>query len=66
MTGFSSSRRLYQAYYSLMVCPWYAYSQTMISEVSPLPQMCVLYPSFLLLNSPTPGAVITIQCGDKR
>lgn len=31
--------RLYQAYYGLMVCPWYAYSQTMISEVSPLPQM---------------------------
>ncbi|KAL6301368.1 autophagy-related protein 22-like protein [Sparassis latifolia] len=30
---------LYQAYYGLMVCPWYAYSQTMISEVSPLPQM---------------------------
>ncbi|KAI0671865.1 autophagy-related protein 22-like protein [Trametes maxima] len=24
---------LYQAYYGLMVCPWYAYSQTMISEV---------------------------------
>ena len=34
-------RRLYQAYYGLMVCPWYAYSQTMISEVSPLPQMYV-------------------------
>ena len=33
--------RLYQVYYSLMVCPWYAYSQTMISEVSPLPQMYV-------------------------
>ena len=32
---------LYQAYYGLMVCPWYAYSQTMISEVSPLSQMCV-------------------------
>ena len=27
-----------------MVCPWYAYSQTMISEVSPLPQMCVPRP----------------------
>lgn len=31
--------RLYQVFYGLMVCPWYAYSQTMISEVSPLPQM---------------------------
>jgi len=33
--------RLYQVFYGLMVCPWYAYSQTMISEVSPLPQMSV-------------------------
>lgn len=33
--------RLYQVFYGLMVCPWYAYSQTMISEVSPLPQMYV-------------------------
>ncbi|KAH9052926.1 MFS general substrate transporter [Lactarius deliciosus] len=31
----------YQVFYGLMVCPWYAYSQTMISEVSPLPQMSV-------------------------
>ncbi|KAH8809474.1 autophagy-related protein 22-like protein [Flagelloscypha sp. PMI_526] len=30
---------LYQAFYGLLVCPWYAYSQTMISEVVPLPQM---------------------------
>ena len=37
----TSKIRLYQAYYGLMVCPWYAYSQTMISEVSPLPQMYV-------------------------
>jgi hypothetical protein len=34
-------RRLYQVFYGLVVCPWYAYSQTMISEVSPGPQMCV-------------------------
>ena len=34
--------RLYQAFYGLMVCPWYAYSQTMISEVSPHPQMYVI------------------------
>ncbi|KIK32053.1 hypothetical protein CY34DRAFT_102312, partial [Suillus luteus UH-Slu-Lm8-n1] len=26
-------------FYGLMVCPWYSYSQTVISEVSPLPQM---------------------------
>ncbi|KAF8501561.1 autophagy-related protein 22-like protein [Russula emetica] len=30
---------LYQAFYGLLVCPWYAFSQTMICEVSPLPQM---------------------------
>jgi len=33
--------RAYQVYYGFAVCPWYAYSQTMISEVSPLPQMYV-------------------------
>ena len=33
--------RLYQVFYGFMVCPWYAYSQTMISEVSPQPQMRV-------------------------
>lgn len=26
---------VYQAFYGLLVCPWYSYSQTMISEVSP-------------------------------
>ncbi|KAE8147445.1 autophagy-related protein 22-like protein [Aspergillus avenaceus] len=26
---------LYQAYYGLFVCPWYSYSQIMISEVAP-------------------------------
>ena len=26
---------LYQVFYGLFVCPWYSYSQTMISEVSP-------------------------------
>lgn len=26
---------LYQVFYGLLVCPWYSYSQTMISEVSP-------------------------------
>ena len=31
--------RAYQVFGGLMVCPWYAYSQTMISEVSPQPQM---------------------------
>lgn len=39
--AYAPDARLYQAYYGLMVCPWYAYSQTMISEVSPLQQMYV-------------------------
>ncbi|EST05261.1 Autophagy-related protein 22-like protein [Kalmanozyma brasiliensis GHG001] len=26
---------VYQAYYGLVVCPWYAYGQTMIAEVTP-------------------------------
>jgi len=43
--------RLYQAFYGLMVCPWYAYSQTMISEVSPLPQMYVLFSWHIMLSN---------------
>jgi MFS-type transporter involved in bile tolerance (Atg22 family) len=26
---------MYQVFYGLLVCPWYSYSQTMISEVTP-------------------------------
>ena len=33
--------RVYQVYYGFTACPWFEYSQTMISEVSPLPQMYV-------------------------
>ncbi|CDO75187.1 hypothetical protein BN946_scf184866.g28 [Trametes cinnabarina] len=42
--------KLYQAYYGLMVCPWYAYSQTMISEVSPLPQMFLFFALFSVVG----------------
>ncbi|EJD06852.1 uncharacterized protein FOMMEDRAFT_75769 [Fomitiporia mediterranea MF3/22] len=41
---------LYQAYYGLMVCPWYAYSQTMISEVSPLSQMFLFFALFSIIG----------------
>ncbi|KAL5523302.1 hypothetical protein ACEPAF_1569 [Sanghuangporus sanghuang] len=41
---------LYQAYYGLMVCPWYAYSQTMISEVSPLSQMFLFFALFSIVG----------------
>ncbi|KXN91649.1 Autophagy-related protein 22 [Leucoagaricus sp. SymC.cos] len=41
---------VWQAYYGLMVCPWYAYSQTMISEVSPLPQMFLFFALFSVVG----------------
>ncbi|KAF9466646.1 autophagy-related protein 22-like protein [Collybia nuda] len=41
---------LYQAFYGFMVCPWYAYSQTMISEVSPLPQMFLFFALFSVVG----------------
>ncbi|KAF5359548.1 hypothetical protein D9756_003285 [Leucocoprinus leucothites] len=40
----------YQAYYGFVVCPWYAYSQTMISEVSPLPQMFLFFALFSVVG----------------
>ncbi|EGN98810.1 hypothetical protein SERLA73DRAFT_181460 [Serpula lacrymans var. lacrymans S7.3] len=41
---------LYQVFYGLMVCPWYAYSQTMISEVSPLAQMFLFFALFSVVG----------------
>ncbi|EIM91364.1 MFS general substrate transporter [Stereum hirsutum FP-91666 SS1] len=41
---------LYQVFYGFMVCPWYAYSQTMISEVSPLPQMFLFFALFSVVG----------------
>ncbi|KAG1821615.1 autophagy-related protein 22-like protein [Suillus subaureus] len=41
---------LYQVFYGLMVCPWYAYSQTMISEVSPLSQMFLFFALFSVVG----------------
>ncbi|KAF9234219.1 MFS general substrate transporter [Melanogaster broomeanus] len=41
---------LYQVFYGLMVCPWYAYSQTLISEVSPLPQMFLFFALFSVVG----------------
>ncbi|SJL19042.1 related to autophagy protein (Atg22) [Armillaria ostoyae] len=46
----TSSQRLYQAFYGLLVCPWYAYSQTMISEVSPLSQMFLFFALFSVVG----------------
>ncbi|KAJ3778082.1 MFS general substrate transporter [Lentinula raphanica] len=39
-----------QIFYGVMVCPWYAYSQTMISEVSPLPQMFLFFALFSVVG----------------
>ncbi|KAI9463268.1 MFS general substrate transporter [Lactarius psammicola] len=41
---------LYQVFGGLMVCPWYAYSQTMISEVSPPPQMFLFFALFSVVG----------------
>ncbi|KIJ12784.1 hypothetical protein PAXINDRAFT_181474 [Paxillus involutus ATCC 200175] len=41
---------LFQVFYGSMVCPWYAYSQTMISEVSPLPQMFLFFALFSVIG----------------
>jgi len=40
----------YQVFYGLMICPWYAYSQTMISEVSPLSQMFLFFALFSVVG----------------
>ncbi|KAF7374579.1 Autophagy-related protein [Mycena sanguinolenta] len=40
----------YQAFYDLTVCSWYAYSQTMVSEVSPLPQMFLFLALFSVIG----------------
>ncbi|KAN0120753.1 Autophagy-related protein 22-like protein, partial [Russula decolorans] len=41
---------LYQAFYGLLVCPWYAFSQTMICEVSPFPQMFLFFSLFSVVG----------------
>ncbi|KAI0707224.1 MFS general substrate transporter [Earliella scabrosa] len=41
---------LYHAYVGLMVVPMYAYSQTMVSEVSPLPQMFLFFALFSVVG----------------
>ncbi|KAK0204936.1 autophagy-related protein 22-like protein [Desarmillaria ectypa] len=41
---------LYQIFYGLLVCPWYSYSQTMVSEVSPLPQMFLFFALFSVVG----------------
>ncbi|KAF7973915.1 hypothetical protein HWV62_13964 [Athelia sp. TMB] len=40
----------YQVFYGLMVCPYYAYSQTLIAEVSPPPQMFLFFALFSVVG----------------
>ncbi|KAF8896088.1 autophagy-related protein 22-like protein [Infundibulicybe gibba] len=49
---------LYQAFYGLMVCPWYAYSQTMISEAHPL-IFCVVGKTSAFIGPFVSSAIIT-------
>ncbi|KIJ07753.1 hypothetical protein PAXINDRAFT_164557 [Paxillus involutus ATCC 200175] len=51
-------------FYGLMVCPWYTYSQTMISEVSPLPQMYVGKTSAFI--GPLVSSAIITASGDNN
>lgn len=41
---------LYQAFYGLFVCPWYAYSQTMISEVTPRGKEFLFFSLFSIIG----------------
>jgi len=41
---------LYQGFAGLLASPWYAFSQTMICEVSPLPQMFLFFSLFFVIG----------------
>ncbi len=41
---------LYQAYYGLCVCPWYSYSQIMISEVTPRGREFLFFSLFSIIG----------------
>lgn len=41
---------LYQAYYGLFVCPWYSYSQIMISEVTPRGKEFLFFSLFSIIG----------------
>ncbi|KAG9186774.1 hypothetical protein G6011_09882 [Alternaria panax] len=40
----------YQAFYGLLVCPWYSYSQTMISEVTPQGKEFLFFSLFSIIG----------------
>ncbi|TKA81396.1 hypothetical protein B0A55_02065 [Friedmanniomyces simplex] len=41
---------VYQAFYGLFVCPWYSYSQTMISEVTPRGKEFLFFSLFSIIG----------------
>ena len=42
--------RLYQIFYGLFVCPWYSYSQIMISEVTPRGKEFLFFSLFSIMG----------------
>ncbi|KAK1066229.1 hypothetical protein LTR74_007277 [Friedmanniomyces endolithicus] len=50
--GFHNSWEVwvYQAFYGLFVCPWYSYSQTMISEVTPRGKEFLFFSLFSIIG----------------
>lgn len=46
----NSHRQAYQAFYGLFVCPWYSYSQTMISEVTPRGREFLFFSLFSIIG----------------
>lgn len=51
-TGFHNAWELwvYQTFYGLFVCPWYTYSQTMISEVTPRGKEFLFFSLFSIIG----------------
>ncbi|PWN53229.1 hypothetical protein IE53DRAFT_310603 [Violaceomyces palustris] len=57
----------YQAYYGLLVCPWYAYSQTMISQVCPKGYEFMFFSLFSLVGKTSAfiGPFVTQAISDR-
>jgi MFS-type transporter involved in bile tolerance (Atg22 family) len=43
-------KQVYQAFYGLFVCPWYSYSQIMISEVTPRGKEFLFFSLFSIIG----------------
>jgi MFS-type transporter involved in bile tolerance (Atg22 family) len=62
----------YQAFYGLFVCPWYSYSQTMISEVTPRGKEFLFFSLFSIIGKtssfigPLVSSAIIDRAGDAK